>query len=77
MLRIAKIMMSIRSETDQGQSLETGSGNDTDLVAGRDTVQEVVTGNGRGVGAARDAAVVAETDTRKNTGTASQTKTEG
>lgn len=66
--------MPIRSETDQGQSLETGSGNDTDLVAGRDTAQEVVTGNGREVGAVRDAAVVAETDTRRNTRTASQTK---
>lgn len=66
--------MPIRSETDQGQSLETGSGNDTDLVAGRDTAQEVVTGNGREVGAARDAAVVAETNTRRNTRTASQTK---
>lgn len=31
-------MMSIRSETDQGQSLETGSGNDTDLAAGRGNV---------------------------------------
>lgn len=27
--------MPIRSETDQGQSLETGSGNVTDLVARR------------------------------------------
>lgn len=66
--------MPIRSETDQGQSLETGSGNVTDLVARRDTAQEVVTGNGREVGAVRDAAVVAETDTRRNTRTASQTE---
>lgn len=42
MLRIAKIMMSIRSETDQGQSLETGSGNDTDLVAGRGKSHKLV-----------------------------------
>lgn len=35
-----------------------------------------MTGNGREVGAVRDAAVVAETDTRRNTRTASQTEGE-
>lgn len=35
-------MMSIRNETDQGQSLETGSGNDTDLVAGRGKSHKLV-----------------------------------
>lgn len=35
-------MIPIRSETDQGQSLETGSGNETDLVAGRGTLHENV-----------------------------------
>lgn len=46
------------------------------LIILSDTAQEVVRGNGREVGAARDAAVVAETDTRRNTGTASQTEGE-